>query len=104
VAGRREILIAGSVGMWMLARCPASFAQQQGKVWRIGYLGDRSPPARAGTLENALNLQLVIGVVAMSYTGAVFSALLGRMDFSMSIKRNTAGDRYPSFRYSITTF
>jgi putative ABC transport system substrate-binding protein len=38
VAGRQSFLIAGSAGMFMLALCPVAFAQQQGKVWRIGVL------------------------------------------------------------------
>ena len=66
---------------------------------------DQQPSYEAGVaLEYAFVFQLVIGVVAMGYTGAVFSALFGPMDFSMSINRNAAGDRYPSFRYSKTTF
>ena len=45
MAGRRSFLIAGSAGVWMLARCTFSFAQQQGKVWRVGFLTPRSRPA-----------------------------------------------------------
>jgi putative ABC transport system substrate-binding protein len=38
VITRRELLIAGSAGLFLLAAPLASLAQQQGKVWRIGLL------------------------------------------------------------------
>ena len=44
MARRQEILIAGNAGMWMLARYRCSFAQQQGTIWRIGFLSTRSRP------------------------------------------------------------
>ena len=41
---RREFLIASGAGLCTLAAPLASFAQQQGKVWRIGILSVRSRP------------------------------------------------------------
>jgi len=38
---RRKLIVA--LGAGVLAAPFGSFAQQQGKVWRIGYLGDGSP-------------------------------------------------------------
>ena len=40
---RREFLVAGSAGLCALAAPCASFAQQQGKVWRVGFLAPRRP-------------------------------------------------------------
>ena len=40
MAGRRDFLVAGSAGMWLLAYAPASFAQQQSaRIFRVGVLG-----------------------------------------------------------------
>ena len=45
VTTRREFLIAGTAGLF-LRGVPESFAQQQGKVWRIGFLsGNPRPPS-----------------------------------------------------------
>jgi len=46
---RRKFIVALGAGV---LGAPIAFAQQQGKVWRIGYLGDGSASARASsTLE-----------------------------------------------------
>src|SRR5262245_54426966 len=37
--------------MWMLACCPISFAQQPGKVWRIGFLGSTTASASAKNIQ-----------------------------------------------------
>ncbi|MGH9650139.1 MAG: hypothetical protein ACRD3I_06680, partial [Terriglobales bacterium] len=41
---RREFVFASGAGLWLLATPFAAFAQQQGKVWRIGFLAPRSRP------------------------------------------------------------
>src|SRR5258708_2390283 len=42
---RREFLIVGSAGVCVLAVPFGSFAQQQSKVWRVGFLSPRPRPA-----------------------------------------------------------
>jgi len=46
---RRDVLMAGGAGVCLLAVPPRLFAQQQGKVWRIGILSLR--PISAGALH-----------------------------------------------------
>jgi len=46
VKTRRKFIIAGGAGLCLLAAPMASIAQQQGKVWRVGYLSRRAGEAR----------------------------------------------------------
>ncbi len=49
---RREFLVAGAAGLWVLSGLRSSFAQQQAaKVWRIGYLGPTSVTGNVSQLE-----------------------------------------------------
>ena len=46
---RRKLIVAFGAGV--LAVPFASFAQQRGKVWRVGFLGVESPPDLATRIE-----------------------------------------------------
>jgi len=48
---RRELLMAGGAGLCLLAAPLASLAQQQAKVWRIGFLGATSASGYARQVE-----------------------------------------------------
>ena len=53
---RRKLIIA--LGAGALAAPLASFAQQQGKVWRVGYLGNNSTSSSTGFLVEAWRASL----------------------------------------------
>src|SRR5262245_7379258 len=42
---RRDFLLASSAGLSLLAASRVSLAQQQGKVWRVGFLSQATRPA-----------------------------------------------------------
>jgi len=48
---RRDFLIAGGAGLYLLAGPPASFAQSSGRIRRIGFLGTGTAAGMAGWLE-----------------------------------------------------
>jgi len=52
---RREFLVAPGAGALAFGAPPGAFGQQQGKVWRIGFLGVRKEPELQGVFVRGMS-------------------------------------------------